>query len=385
MTENEWCEMMKIIFLSNFFNHHQRPFSDAMFARLGSNYTFIETSAMSQERKALGWGVKTLPPYVVPCEALRRNRSIYENLINEADVVIFGSAPYGLVEQRIKANKLTFRYSERPLKKGLELWKYLPRLVRWHRRNPQNKKVYLLCASAYTAEDYAKFFLFRNKSYKWGYFPETKRYEDIETLIDGKERNSLIWVARYIDWKHPEIAVALCKRLKEAGYSFKMRMIGNGPLLEKTTALVKKEGLEDAIQILGAMTPEEVRQHMEKSQIHVFTSDRNEGWGAVLNESMNSACVPVANQMIGSAPYLIQQGENGYTYSSEEELYEKVECLLDHAEEREAMAGKAYGTIVNEWNSETAAERLVMLSSSILEGKEHFWQEGICSHGQIHQ
>lgn len=371
-----------VVFVSNFFNHHQKPFSDAMFGRIGRNYTFIETGTMTQERKALGWGVKTMPPYVVTREALCRHRTIYEKLIDEADVVIFGSAPYGLVERRIKADKLTFRYSERPLKKGFQLWKYLPRLIRWHRRNPRNKQLYLLCASAYTASDYAKFFLFKNKSYKWGYFPETKRYEDIDALIAGKEKNSLIWVARYIDWKHPEIAVALCKRLKEAGYSFEMKMIGNGPLLNETIELVKKEGLADTIHVLGAMTPEEVRQHMEQSQIHVFTSDRNEGWGAVLNESMNSACTPVANHDIGSVPFLIEDGKNGYQYTNVDELYEKVKYLMEHAEERDKMAKCAYSTIANEWNAEVAAERLIMLASSILEKEERTVNKGCCSHAE---
>jgi hypothetical protein len=36
------------------------------------------------------------------------------------------------------------------------------------------------------------------------------------------------------------------------------------------------------------MPPEEVRVHMEQSNIYLFTSDFGEGWGAVLNEAMNS-------------------------------------------------------------------------------------------------
>jgi glycosyltransferase involved in cell wall biosynthesis len=156
-------------------------------------------------------------------------------------------------------------------------------------------------------------------------------------------------------------------------------MIGNGPLLNETIELVKKEGLADTVHILGAMTPEEVRRHMEQAQIHVFTSDQNEGWGAVLNESMNSACVPVANRRIGSAPYLIKQGENGFTYSSEDELYEKVRCLLDHQKERNEMAKRAYTTIINEWNAEVAAERLLLLSDRILSGEEYDVDTGICS------
>jgi spore maturation protein CgeB len=95
---------------------------------------------------------------------------------------------------------------------------------------------------------------------------------------------------------------------------------------------------------------------------------------------MNSACVPVANRRIGSAPYLIKRGENGFIYSSEDELYEKVRYLLDHEKERNEMARRAYTTIINEWNAEVAAERLLLLSDRILSGEEYDDVDtGICS------
>lgn len=371
----------KIVFLSNYFNHHQKPFSDAMHKKLGDGYVFVETARMSQERKSLGWGMETLPPYVVTCDMLCSEREKFARLILDADVVIIGSAPEKLIRERKGQSKLVFRYSERPLKKGLELWKYPVRLVRWNLRSPFWKPIYMLCASAYTACDYAKFGLFRNKCYKWGYFPETVQYEDLAGLVAQKESSSLIWVARYIDWKHPELAVEVAKRLKADGYQFVLRMIGNGELLEATRKLVQENGLENEIRILGAMKPDEVRRYMEQSQIHIFTSDKQEGWGAVLNEAMNSGCVPVANRQIGSAPFLIKDGENGFLYDSVDELYEKVKFLLDHQQERERMAVNAYHTIIDEWNAEMAAEKFLKLTAAILKGEKRLelFENGVCS------
>ena len=362
--------MLRTVFLSNYFNHHQKPFSDAMYGRLGEGYTFVETSKMTAERKSMGWGMDHTPPYVVTCDMLRVEREKYAKLILDADAVIVGSAPEELIRERIRQGKLIFRYSERPLKRGLELYKYPVRFIKWHLRSPFWKPIYMLCASAYTAGDYAKFGLFRNRCYKWGYFPETIQYDDLGKLIDRKEENSLIWVARYIDWKHPELAIEVVKRLKADGYKFTIRMIGNGELLEATRKLVQEKGLEKEIQILGAMKPEEVRRHMEQSQIHIFTSDKQEGWGAVLNEAMNSGCVPVANRQIGAAPFLIRDGENGFLYDSVDELYEKVKFLLDHQQERERMAANAYHTIIDEWNAETAADRILSLTNGLNESMD---------------
>lgn len=367
-----------MVFLSNYFNHHQKPLSDALFALLDGNYHFVETGYMSNSRKQLGWGGIEYPSYVIhPDQAFSEET---QALINDADVVIIGSAPNRLVWKRIWAGKLTFRYAERPLKKGMELWKYPYRFLKWHLINPPGKPVYMLCASAYTASDYAKFGLFRNRCFQWGYFPKTYPYNNLDALIEKKKPHSLVWVARYIDWKHPEIAVEIGRRLKRDGYNFTISMIGNGPMLNQTAAAVIREGLEKEIHVLGAMSPEEVRTHMEDSQIHIFTSDRNEGWGAVLNESMNSCCVPVANRAIGSAPYLIEDGKNGFLYDTVDELYEKVKYLLDHDEERTQMAMAAYRTIVDEWNAENAVEQFIFLVSQLQEGKKKpsVPEKGVC-------
>lgn len=375
----------KVVFLSNYFNHHQKPFSDALFARLGDGYLFIETSSMSAERKALGWGMEQQPAYVVSKQLFRTMEAHYRNLINQADVVIIGSAPNELVKERIKAGKLVFRYSERPLKKGFELWKYPYRFLKWHLMNPPGKNIYMLCASAYTAGDYAKFGLFRNRCYKWGYFTDTKHYTNVCELIANKQRNSLVWVARYIELKHPEIAVEIARRLKADGYTFSLDMIGNGAMLDEITRMVKAEGLDDVVHIRGAMSSEEVRGYMEKAQVHIFTSDRQEGWGAVLNEAMNSACVPIANVDIGSAPFLIEDGVNGFTYRNTDELYEKVKYLLENKHICEEMAHKAYQTIVDEWNAENAAEKLLTLSGKILNGEKNpdICNKGVCSKARI--
>lgn len=375
---------LSVIFLSNFFNHHQKPFSDAMYGILGERYHFIETMEMTQERKRMGWGMESLPEYVVTSEMFSRQREEWIQQIDDADAVIFGSAPRGLLRKRIRENKLTFLYSERPLKKGLELHRYPDRLVRWHRWYPQDKNVHLLCASAYTAGDYARFFLFRNRSYKWGYFPATRRYGDVDEMIRTKRNSSLIWVARFLELKHPETAVEIAKRLKRDGYAFALEMIGNGPLLEQMRELVCREGLEDVVSLPGAMTPEEVRKHMEASQIHMFTSDRQEGWGAVLNEAMNSGCASIADRAIGAAPYLIEDGRNGFLYSGIDDLYEKVRYLLDHAQERESMAKAAYVTITEEWNAETAADRFLALAEQLIcyPDAPRIVKSGVCSRAE---
>lgn len=377
---------MKIVFVSNYLSPHQIPFCLAMVANKNVWFRFIATSPVSLQRKKLGYvDLDKSFSFVIRSYDGDEAEEISKQIIDSADVVIMGTAPWNFVRNRVSKRLLTFRCSERQLKKGLELHKYIVRLLRWHFFTPCNSPCYLLCASAYTSFDFSLFGLFLGKAFKWGYFPKTCYYPDTDCLIGEKQPNSLVWVARYIDWKHPELALEIGRRLKRDGYDFTISMIGNGPLLNQTMAEVIREGLEKEIHVLGAMSPEEVRIHMENAQIHIFTSDRNEGWGAVLNESMNSCCVPIANRAIGSAPYLIEDGKNGFLYDTVDELYDKVRYLLEHDAERNQMAKAAYHTIVDEWNAENAAEQFVALASQLLEGnkKPNVREKGVCSKAEI--
>lgn len=378
---------MKIVFVSNYYNHHQSSLCAAFDRLTNHNFVFVATGKMREERKKLGYNKIKIPEYVVESFLDSETEKKCKDYIEEADAVIIGSAPNDFVKERIKTGKLVFRYSERPLKKGFGVTRYLPRLIKWNLNNPPQKPIYMLCASAFTAADYSKFGLFRDKYYKWGYFPEFIKYDSIENLIKQKEPNSIIWVGRFIDWKHPECTIELAKKLKNGGYKFSLKIIGTGEIEKKLQEMIDVNNLNDCVYMLGSMKSEQVRKEMEKCQIHIFTSDKQEGWGAVLNEAMNSGCAVVASHEIGSVPFLIENNENGLVYESKnvDMLYEKVKYLLDNQEEQERLGKNAYKTIREEWNSEVAAERLVNLTECILAGKNNsdLFKKGPCSKAEI--
>lgn len=375
---------MKVTFFSNYMNHHQRPFCDAMYKKLGKDFYFVATDVMSPERQKLGYDdPENERPYVLKTFLSKQNNEIALKLGKESDVVIIGCAPDEYIIERLKANKLTFRYSERYFKQGR--WRILdPRVFISHYKRDfkyRNKNLYMLCASAYTAPDCRFIFSYPNKTYRWGYFPPVKIYDDLDEIIKSKRPASILWVGRFLKWKHPEASLYVAKRLKDEGYSFTLDIIGNGELEQKIKSFIVKNGLENYVRLLGTMSPEKVREYMEQSEIFLFTSDKNEGWGAVLNESMNSACAVVANKEIGSVPYLIKDGENGLTYkwNNLDDLYKKIKRLLKEREFTETLQKAAYKTVTEKWNAETAAERLLHLINCIQKGVEVEYKDGPCS------
>lgn len=372
---------MRVAFISCYMSPHQKPFCDEMYHILGKEFTFIATQPIDEERTSMGWS-SDKADYIIYAYQDKHNEEIAYSTANAADVVIIGSAPDSYIVSRLRARKVTFKYSERFYKTGLNLKKIPHAMVgAWlHHGRFQKYPLYMLCASAYTPADAAIFHNYIGRTYKWGYFPKAKEYDVVELMRKKLSVTSA-------GWKHPDASIELAASLKEKGYSFKMSIIGNGEMEAKLRTMIYEKGLSDCVEMLGSMSPEEVRLHMEKADIYLFTSDFNEGWGAVLNESMNSGCAVVASHAIGSVPFLIRDGENGLIYENgnQRQLEERVESLIRNSGYRKKLGVNAYESIVNTWNADAAAERFIALSQALLNGKaaDSIFKEGPCSRATI--
>lgn len=367
---------MKILLLSNYLNHHQAPLCDCLAARCGE-FLFVETGKMPQERVRLGYP-RVYRDY---CIQAWEEPDLVKERLRTADVVIAGAAPEAMMRQRIRTGKLLLRYSERLFKQGPELLKYLPRLLRFHWRNPLGKPVWLLCAGTYVAEDYGRFGLFREKSLQWGYFPEMKRY-DIHNLMEKKNPREILWCGRLLDWKRPMDALEAAARLQKRGLSFHLTFLGDGEQKQMLLDQVRDRRMEPWIDFLGPLPPERVRRRMETAGIFLFTSGAQEGWGAVLNEAMNSGCGVIASSAAGATGFLVEDQKNGLVFEpgNMEELTENLYRLLIDPALQQRLGKAAYETIVGLWNPETAAQRLVMTAESIIsENPLPNWTSGPCS------
>ena len=249
------------------------------------------------------------------------------------------------------------------------------------------RDAYLLCSSASSARDYNLLGFYKNRSYKWGYFTEVKAIDPV-TLWDRKiashpQKNtiSILWVGRMIGWKHPEVAIKALYSIKKAGYSFVFNIIGDGQVAPMVRRLVEQLQMNDSVHLLGARSTAEVRQYMENAEIYLFTSDRQEGWGAVLNESMSCACAVVANSEIGAVPFLLKDGINGRIYNkgSVDSLVECLIPLMQSESYRRQLGVEAYRTISEQWTPRKAAGNLLQLIDDLQHGRDTSIEYGPCS------
>ena len=364
---------MNLVFITNYVHHHQIPLADELYGMLGDGYKYVATDALPGWLIKGGYDPSISRPYVVRAYENEAEKRMAMHLANDADVVIIGSAPEEYVRERIKAGKVTFRYCERWFKNrpwflsGPRAWYNF-----WHDHiRYRNKPLYMLAASAYTCRDVNTIGAYKNKVFKWGYFTKVEDFP-LEASADlGVSRKEtevrLLWGSRSLRWKHPELPLKLAKRLKDRKYKFFIDMYGSGEELEPTKELAEKLDVMDVVRFQGNLPNDEILKQMRHHQIFLFTSDRNEGWGAVLNESMSNGCAVVASNMIGSVPFLIEDGVNGLIFKSEDldSLETKVVSLLDSDDYRRTIARNAIKTMREVWSPKNAAEQFLRLIDAL--------------------
>lgn len=369
--------MMTIVYYSNFINHHQVNVSDELYKLTDKKYTFVELCPIYDWLLKGGYSDLSSRPYVLQAWKSKENYEKALKLLYEADVALFGGPETLKFEVlRAKTGKLTFDVSERWLKRG---WVNMasPRLIRffWHYYTTfAHQNVYKLCSSAFACRDLYRLHSFKDKCYKWGYFTKVEDFP-LETLnkldvSSGEITPHIMWCSRFLRWKHPELPVILAKRLKDSGYNFRLDMFGSGEELERAEKLVTELMVEDMVSFCGNKPNDEILEQMRKHEIFLFTSDKNEGWGAVLNESMANGCAVVASNFIGSVPFLIEDGVNGCIFKSEniDDLTMKVRFLLDTPSKRIEIARNAIGTMRTIWSPENAARQFLSLASALQNG-----------------
>ena len=150
-----------VIFIANAFSHIFIPLCDALSEHYGSDFKFIATKELANNRKEIGSAEER--SYVIHS---KDDETATKKLCDEADVVIFGYADLEYIENRIKNNKLTIYYSERLFKQ--RLLRYLNPITLWRLKKrfidpSKNSNFHLICASSFAALDFKRVGAFKNK------------------------------------------------------------------------------------------------------------------------------------------------------------------------------------------------------------------------------
>lgn len=375
---------MKLAFYSVVLNQHQAPVADALYGMLGDDYVFVETTDL-QDSKG-GTADYSERPYLLRAWQSEAHRRRAMELAETAECCVFsGLAALPFQKARMARGLLSLDMSERWLKRGIKnLFSpaILNMFLAYHLGGWGKKPLYKLCASAYAAHDDERLGCYKGRHYKWGYFTGIPE-QGAKAMTDGRRNGPvrMMWCARFIDWKHPEMPVELANRLKEDGRLFHIDMYGEGPLKARIQDRIDRSGLTEYVSLKGNRPNDDIQKAMQDSDIFLFTSDRQEGWGAVANEAMANGCCLVGADEIGAVPFLVRNGENGLTFKSKSpnSLYGQVKYLLDNPLRMQEMAAKGSDDMRRLWSPRHAAASLLQLIDDLKHGRDTSIAEGPCS------
>ncbi len=368
---------MTIVFISNFLNHYQISFAEAV-QRAGVKFWFVSCDdEVPSDRKELGFTSNfNDKPYLL---YYAKDYEKIKELVDRSEIVISSYRGLDLIKERVSCGKYTFLVSERifktenngffdKIKQLLRLYKYKITL----RDLIKKEELYYLLIGKYSIEDHIKIGVNPNRILKFAYFPSIGA--NLQRTYN-KEKITLIWVGRLIDWKKPDYAIRAVRELYDEGFDISLKIIGTGGMESE----LKRNANGYPIEFLGGVPANEVRNLLSANDIMLFTSNYGEGWGCVLNEAMSEGCAVVASYMAGATPYLVQDGINGLVYDgSYDALKNRLRELLLHTDQISILGQNARSTINEVWNGDVAISNLLLQYNRIIERKELLKIDGPC-------
>jgi glycosyltransferase involved in cell wall biosynthesis len=180
-------------------------------------------------------------------------------------------------------------------------------------------------------------------------------------LGDGEAEDSsfrLVTVARVQHGKGHDIAIRAVARLRDAGRSVRLRIVGGGPERAALETLTEQLGVEEAVEFAGSVSEDEVIGCLRAADAFVLAS-RVEPLGVAYMEAM-ALGMPTIGTQVGGVGEVITHDHDGLLVPAEddERLAAAVARLIDDPNLRRRLGRNARRTIVERFDSRIGAAKL---------------------------
>jgi glycosyltransferase involved in cell wall biosynthesis len=364
---------MRIVLVSNIWNHHMAPVASALHAKLGDGqFKWILTEQLPLEQRRLGYDDAPVDRSWVegPSESPEENQQLKELCLN-ADVAVMGSGP---IAERVGTGKLTFIMGERLLKHRSHSIRMMlsPRYAASYRRlreMTRHGNAHALAIGYYAAHDLERVAEYGDRIWTWGYFTEVNPQPPAPR---APAPVNLLWAGRMLSWKRVDTLILALARVQNAPWFGLCTLVGEGEEHPRLLDLANTQGLNSGkVRFSPPVHHQMVRTLMQQSDIYVFPSSRKEGWGAALSEAMSEGCVPVANRAAGSTQVLVQDGKTGLLFDDGDVngLARQLARLGTDNQLRMSLRRNSWDAMHTLWNADVAAERLIALIGGVEGGQ----------------
>ena len=356
---------MKLLFVSPDLTHHLVPFFTSLFNYYGKENCTFAVLATSPQRLNMGFP-EFKESWVF--EAYNHSYSEYSKLWQNADIIITRSwNDTKLIEQALNLGKIVFYASERWYRPPIGIKRLLfPKYIKLYlsfRKLSKYKNFNYLAMGYYAGLDFKKVKLCRNRIFSFGYFTPQSR-PSLQKPSNGNTIK-LIWVGNMLKLKRVIDILYVYKDLQKK-YNISLDIIGEGAERNNLENYSKNNKLSN-IRFIDFIPNDKVKELMNNADIYIFLSNGYEGWGAVVNEAMQSKCAVIASQETGAARSIIKNNYNGLTYptGNREALKLAIVSLLENNELLNSIKENGYNTIRTTWSAEEAARRFSIITNRI--------------------
>lgn len=150
-----------------------------------------------------------------------------------------------------------------------------------------------------------------------GNFSHLQLFQYNEKLIDQRE-NILLYVGRLSDEKNLNFLInTFAEFTRRVEKSFKLVLIGDGPLKSELKELIEINELQESVELLGNLPQTQLINHYLSAKAFVLPSI-SEPWGQVVNEAMHFGLPVFISKNCGSAVDLCSD-ENALIFDPKDE------------------------------------------------------------------
>jgi glycosyltransferase involved in cell wall biosynthesis len=354
---------MIVAFVSNFLNHHQLPLCEAFLSHPNVEFYFISSEPVPKSEIRVGYDdLNDKKPFVIKEYESKTAFEKADNLVcSKANLVIFGSGDRRIKNHLDELKKPYFLFSEHINRNFVSMIK-MPISIYKNFYLPSRNGCFFLCASSHLPAELSNLGLFNKRLLYWGYFPNGSIGIPRESgyyPVNGNQL-SILFTGRLISLKRPYLSIEILRIFLKRGIDAKLTILGEGPELSNLKNRVQKLGLTSNVVFNNFVNNKKVSGFMLKSDIFIFPSTKGEGWGAVLSEAMSAGCCCIASRAAGSTDFLIEDGSNGFSFSSVHSLRETINQICFDPSLIGKCGRNAKETMKKTWNANKAVDNLLL-------------------------
>ncbi|MBL7069002.1 MAG: glycosyltransferase [Candidatus Omnitrophica bacterium] len=188
--------------------------------------------------------------------------------------------------------------------------------------------------------------------------------------LRGRGNIELLVIGRLVEQKGFEYLIEACAKLRNKGYEFKLRIVGEGPLGGRLKLRVRSLALEERIEFLGLRGLDEIKRLYREADIFIAPSviaanNDRDGIPNVILEAMAMG-LPVIGTDVSGLPEVLVNNKTGLVVPERnpEALNKAIERLIKNTEIRKRLGRQAKDYIRRNFDLSINAGKLVNIFES---------------------